>query len=83
VLHVEVGSATAERAALRYPGPPLERLRGLVRLDWNAMTEWLEEDESCCTGTIPGACSPGPDRSVVSTSCSQLSLRSWEVPRPG
>ena len=45
VLHVKVATATAERAALRYPDSPLEQLHGLVRLDWNAMTEWLEEDE--------------------------------------
>jgi len=45
VLHVKVATATAERAALRYPGSPLEQLRDLVRLDWNAMSEWLEEDE--------------------------------------
>ena len=45
VLHVQVAAATAERAALRYPGSPLEQLRDLVRLEWDAMTEWLEEDE--------------------------------------
>ena len=49
VLHVKVGTATAQRAALRYPDSPLERLRGLVRLDWKAMTEWLEEDEPVYT----------------------------------
>jgi DNA invertase Pin-like site-specific DNA recombinase/uncharacterized protein (DUF427 family) len=53
VLHVKVGSATAEHAALRYPGSPLERLRDLVRLDWSAMTEWLEEDDSTSMKTIP------------------------------
>jgi uncharacterized protein (DUF427 family) len=49
VLHVKVGGGTAERAALRYPDSPLEQLRDLVRLDWNAMTEWLEEDEPVYT----------------------------------
>jgi uncharacterized protein (DUF427 family) len=49
VLHVKVATATAERAALRYPDSPLEQLRGLVRLDWNAMREWLEEDEPVYT----------------------------------
>src|SRR5258708_28411383 len=43
-LHVKVATATAERAALRYPVSPLDQLRDLVRLDWNAMSEWLEED---------------------------------------
>jgi uncharacterized protein (DUF427 family) len=49
VLHVKVATATAEKAALRYPGSPLEQLRGLVRLDWNAMSEWFEEDEPVYT----------------------------------
>jgi uncharacterized protein (DUF427 family) len=49
VLHVKVATATAERAALRYPDSPLEQLRDLVRIDWNAMTEWLEEDEPVYT----------------------------------
>jgi uncharacterized protein (DUF427 family) len=49
VLHVKVATATAQRAALRYPGSPLEQLRNLVRFDWNAMGEWLEEDEPVYT----------------------------------
>src|SRR5258708_3644127 len=49
VLHVKVATATAERAALRYPASPLEQLRDLVRLDCNAMGEWLEEDEPVYT----------------------------------
>src|SRR5215470_1430068 len=49
VLHVKVATAIAERAALRYPASPLEDLRDLVRLDWNAMSEWLEEDEPVYT----------------------------------
>jgi len=49
VLHVKTATATAERAALRYPNSPLEPLRGLVRLDWDAMSEWFEEDEPVYT----------------------------------
>jgi uncharacterized protein (DUF427 family) len=49
VLHVKVATDTAERAALRYSDSPLEGLRDLIRLDWNAMTEWLEEDEPVYT----------------------------------
>jgi uncharacterized protein (DUF427 family) len=49
VLHVKVATATAERAALRYPDSPFEELRDLVRLDWGAMSEWLEEDEPVYT----------------------------------
>jgi uncharacterized protein (DUF427 family) len=49
VLHVKVATATAERAALRYPSSPLEQLRDLVRFEWDAMGEWLEEDEPVYT----------------------------------
>ena len=49
VFHVKVATATAPDAALRYPDSPLEQLRDLVRLDWNSMTEWLEEDEPVYT----------------------------------
>jgi uncharacterized protein (DUF427 family) len=45
LLHVRAGGHTAELAAKRYPDSPLEELRGLVRLEWNSMTEWFEEDE--------------------------------------
>jgi uncharacterized protein (DUF427 family) len=44
-LHVHVGSTTAENAAWRYPQSPLEPIRGLIRIDWNAMDAWFEEDE--------------------------------------
>jgi uncharacterized protein (DUF427 family) len=49
VLDVKVASATAAGAALRYPESPLAELRDLVRLDWNSMSEWLEEDEPVYT----------------------------------
>ena len=45
ILSVKVATATAEHAARRYPNAPDSRLRDYVRLDWKAMTEWLEEDE--------------------------------------
>jgi len=45
VCHIKVAGAAADAAALRYPDSPIEALRGLVRLDWNSMTEWFEEDE--------------------------------------
>src|SRR5215471_3059416 len=45
IYHVKVAGADADSAALRYPGSPIETLRDLVRLDWNSMTEWFEEDE--------------------------------------
>ena len=49
ILDVKVAAATAPGAALRYPESPLAELRDLVRLDWNAMSEWLEEDEPVYT----------------------------------
>jgi uncharacterized protein (DUF427 family) len=45
VLDVKAGGATAPGAAVRFPDSPREQLRDLVRLDWDAMSEWLEEDE--------------------------------------
>lgn len=45
ILTVKVRSASAERAARRYPDSPAGQLRDAIRFDWNAMSEWLEEDE--------------------------------------
>ena len=45
VCDVRLGGASAPGAALRYPDPALEALRGHVRLDWAAMDAWFEEDE--------------------------------------
>ncbi|HEX6524756.1 MAG TPA: DUF427 domain-containing protein [Streptosporangiaceae bacterium] len=46
---VQVDGAAAHAAARRYPDSPFERLRDLVRFDWSAMDEWLEEDEPVYT----------------------------------
>jgi uncharacterized protein (DUF427 family) len=45
VYDVGVEGTTAPGAATRYLDSPIERLRELVRLDWDAMSEWFEEDE--------------------------------------
>ena len=45
VHDVRIGGRTVAGAALSYPDSPIEALRGLIRLDWHAMDEWLEEDE--------------------------------------
>jgi uncharacterized protein (DUF427 family) len=45
VLTVKVPAASAEGGARRYPHAAAPEVRDCVRLDWNAMTEWLEEDE--------------------------------------
>ena len=42
---VAVDGAVAEGAARRYPDSPLAEIRGLIRFEWSAMDEWLEEDE--------------------------------------
>lgn len=49
IYDVRVDGATAEAAARRYPDSPLEALRDLVRFEWAAMDEWLEEDEPVYT----------------------------------
>jgi uncharacterized protein (DUF427 family) len=49
IFDVRVAGATAEGAAKRYARSPLEALRELVRLDWSAMDEWMEEDEPVYT----------------------------------
>jgi uncharacterized protein (DUF427 family) len=46
---VRAGGAVARGAALRYPDSPLPELRDLVRFEWAAMDEWLEEDEPVYT----------------------------------
>ena len=37
------------RAALRYDEPQLEELRDTIRLEWDAMDAWFEEDEEVFT----------------------------------
>ena len=49
VYDVRVRGATAPGAATRHLDSPIEQLRDLVRLDWNAMSEWFEEDEIAYT----------------------------------
>jgi len=49
ICDVVLPGATAAKAAKRYPDSPLEELRPLVRLDWDSMTEWFEEDEPVYT----------------------------------
>ncbi|RAY15392.1 hypothetical protein DPM19_11895 [Actinomadura craniellae] len=40
-----ISAGGSRAAALRYSDSPVEELRDLVRLDWNAMDAWFEEDE--------------------------------------
>jgi uncharacterized protein (DUF427 family) len=46
---VRAGGREARGAALRYPDSPIAELRDLVRLDWDAMDAWFEEDEEVFT----------------------------------
>jgi uncharacterized protein (DUF427 family) len=45
VLDVRIGGEVRAGAAVAYPDSPIPELRDAVRLDWDAMDEWLEEDE--------------------------------------
>src|SRR6202022_4393261 len=46
---IKVSRATAGGSARRYPASPIEEIRGYVRIEWDAMDEWLEEDEPVYT----------------------------------
>jgi uncharacterized protein (DUF427 family) len=43
------GGAEAEFAARKYPASPSRQLTDAVRFEWEAMSEWLEEDEPVYT----------------------------------
>jgi uncharacterized protein (DUF427 family) len=49
VLTVAAGKARATGAALHYEDSPIEALRDTVRLAWDAMEAWFEEDEEVYT----------------------------------
>jgi uncharacterized protein (DUF427 family) len=50
ILTVTVPSgAQAVGAARRYPASPARQLRDAIRFEWDAMSEWLEEDEPVYT----------------------------------
>jgi uncharacterized protein (DUF427 family) len=46
---VRAGGVEAPGAALRYEDSPLPELRDAIRLDWDAMDAWFEEDEQVFT----------------------------------
>jgi uncharacterized protein (DUF427 family) len=46
---VRAGGRLAEGAALRYEHSPFEELRDAIRLEWDAMDAWFEEDEEVFT----------------------------------
>ncbi|MFI5040550.1 MAG: DUF427 domain-containing protein [Acidimicrobiales bacterium] len=49
VLDVRTPRTVVPKAARRYLNPAIETLRGHVRFQWDAMDEWLEEDEPVYT----------------------------------
>src|ERR687897_703688 len=46
---VKAGNREAQRAVVHYEDSPIEELRDLIRLDWDAMDAWFEEDEQVFT----------------------------------
>ncbi len=46
---VTAGGKRAPGAAWRYEDSPIEDLRDLIRIDWDAMDAWFEEDEEVFT----------------------------------
>src|SRR5215468_1398972 len=46
---VTAGGKSVAGAAWRYQDSPIEELRDLIRLDWDAMDAWFEEDEEVFT----------------------------------
>jgi uncharacterized protein (DUF427 family) len=46
---LKAGGKEAEDAALQYVDSPIAELRDLIRLDWDAMDAWFEEDEEVYT----------------------------------
>jgi uncharacterized protein (DUF427 family) len=46
---VRAGGRETRRAALRFHDSPIEELRDLIRLDWDSMDAWFEEDEEVFT----------------------------------
>jgi uncharacterized protein (DUF427 family) len=46
---ITAGGRQAAGAAVRYADSPIPELRNLIRLDWDAMDAWFEEDEEVFT----------------------------------
>jgi len=43
-FHVKTSTREATNAARQYPDSPIEEIRDAIRLDWDAMDAWFEED---------------------------------------
>jgi uncharacterized protein (DUF427 family) len=48
-LTISGGNQDVPGAALQYEDSPIEQVRDLIRLDWNSMDAWFEEDEQVFT----------------------------------
>lgn len=49
VHDIRVGELVAPAAAVTYPDSPIEALRDHVKLEWDSMTSWFEEDDEVFT----------------------------------
>jgi uncharacterized protein (DUF427 family) len=49
LLDIKLNQTTVEGGASRYDPSPVSKLQGFVRFQWNALDEWLEEDEPVYT----------------------------------
>jgi uncharacterized protein (DUF427 family) len=49
ILTVKAGGREARGAAVRYEDSPIDLLRGTIKLQWQAMDAWFEEDEEVFT----------------------------------
>jgi uncharacterized protein (DUF427 family) len=49
IYDVKTARTTAPAAARRYPESPIKELHDTVHINWQAMDEWLEEDEPVYT----------------------------------
>ena len=43
-FHLHIGDTQITDVARQYPGSPIDELRHAIRLDWDAMDAWFEED---------------------------------------
>src|SRR5262245_25319201 len=46
---IRAGGKAVPGAAMRYEESPIERIRDLIRFDWDSMDAWFEEDEEVFT----------------------------------
>ena len=84
VYTVHAGGQERPGAALRYEHSPFDELRDTVRLDWDAMDAWFEEDEEVFAHardpTRASTSSPARDTSASSSTASRSPSRPSPAP---